>query len=259
MILRPWDGASRSPVATAGYRRAEVAALSSDLPSLAQLFTFARDAELRFDTLRLQIEERTFGTRGEQRTLIDVMLRHPGEARVTTSDPNRGTKGNYKVWLADGETVRTYSGISRVGTHRPVRRAIRGLESRDLPGSSTVYVPITDLPMETLPETFVHPAGFCQNVLGSGEARIVGTAQQNGREVLVVECDHPRTVEVSADRPDHSLQVWFDRETGVISRLVETIAGQVTRDAIATVLEPDAALPPNAFMFTFPSDARMLY
>ncbi len=259
MSLRPWDGASRSPVAVAGSRRPELVALATELPTLAQLFTFARDAEQRFETLRLTIEDRTHGARGEQRQLIDVVMRHPGEARVTTSDPNRGTSGNYEVWLSDGETVRTYSGISRVGTHRPVRRSIRGLDSRDLPGTSTVYVRVTDLPAETLADTFVHPAGFCQNVLASGDARIVGSADQNGREVLIVDCEHPRTVEVSADRPDHALQVWFDRETGIISRLIETIAGQITRDAVATTLDPNAALPPNAFLFTFPSDARMLY
>src|SRR4051794_38562477 len=137
MSLRPWARASRSPVPAADDRRPEAVALSTDLPTLEQLFTFARDAELRFETLRLQIEERTFGTRGEQRTIIDVMLRHPGEARVTTSDPARGTRGNYEVWLGDGESVRTYSGLTRVGTHRPARRTIRGLENRDLPGTST--------------------------------------------------------------------------------------------------------------------------
>jgi hypothetical protein len=259
MSLRPWDGASRSPLARTGTRQPELVALPTELPTLGQLFTFARDAEQRFETLRLQIEERTFGARGEQRTLIDAVIRHPGTARVTTSDQARGTKGNFEVWVSDGETVQTFNGTTRVGTNRPVRRAIRGLESRDLPGSSTVYVPITDLPMETLPELFVHPAGFCQNVLATGDARIAGTVDHLGREQLVVESDHPRTVEVSADRPDHAFQVWFDRDTGIISRLVETIAGQITRDAIATVLEPDAALPPNAFLFTFPSDARMLF
>ena len=96
-------------------------------------------------------------------------------------------------------------------------------------------------------------------MLATGPCRISGTAEQHGREVVVVDCDHPRTVEVSADRPDHAIQVWFDRETGLITRLVETIGGQVTRDAIATVLDPDAALPPNAFLFTFPSDARMIF
>lgn len=259
MSLRPWNRASRSPIVAAGYRRPELVALPTELPTLAELFTFARDAELRFETLRLQIEERAVGARGEQRTLIDVMLRHPGEVRVTTSVPARGTKGNYEIWLSDGESVRTYSGISKVATDRPARRRIRGLEDPDLPGTAMVYVPITELPAETLPDTFVHPAGFCQNVLASGDCRIVATADHNGREVLVVESHHPRTVEMFADRPDHHLQVWFDRETGVISRLVETIAGQVTRDAVATVLEPDSVLPPNAFIFTFPSDARMLF
>jgi outer membrane lipoprotein-sorting protein len=236
-----------------------MAALPAGLPTVDQLFTFARDAELRFETLRLQIEERAFAARGEQRTLIDVMLRHPGEARIISSEPGPGARANYQIWLSDGATVRTYSGRTRVGTSRPVRRALAGLDSRDLPGTSTVYVPVTDLQAETLPDTFVHSAGFCQNVLTSGECRIAGTAEQNGREVIVVHCEHPRAVEVSADRPDHELDVWFDRETGIISRLMETIAGQLTRDAIATVLEPDAPLPPNAFQFAFPSDVRMIY
>ena len=108
MSLRPWDRASRSPVLAAGYRRPELVALSGQLPSPAQLFTFARDAELRFEQLRMSIEERTFGARGEQRTMIDVVVRHPGEVRVTTSEPARGTRGNYDVWLSDGETVRTF-------------------------------------------------------------------------------------------------------------------------------------------------------
>ena len=234
-------------------------ALPTALPTLEQLFTFARDAELRFETLRLQIEVRAIGARGDQRTLMDVMLRHPANVRVTTSDPDGGTRGNYIVWLSDGETVRTFSGVTRVGTSRPVRRRVRGLADRDLPGTSTVYVPVTELEKETLPETFIHPAGFCQNVLATGDCRIEGTAEQNAREVVIVQCHHPRTVEVSEDRPDHELQVWFDRETGVISRLIETIAGQVTRDAVATVLQPDSPLPPNAFTFSFPSDARMIF
>ncbi len=233
--------------------------MPAELPTLDQLFTFARDAELRFDTLRLQIEERTLGTRGDQRALIDVLLRHPGQARVTMTDPARGTRGNYEIWISDGETVRTFSGTTKVGTARPLRRRVGGLDDRDFPGSSTVYEPLTELPKESLPEVFVHPAGLCQNVLATGSCRIVGTADQNGREVLIVACDHPRAVDLSADRPDHQLQVWFDRETGLISRLVEMIAGQVTREAVATVLAPNALLPPTAFAFTFPSDARMLF
>lgn len=259
MSLTPWDRASGSPLAVAGTRRPELAALPDDQPTLEQLFTFMRDAELRFQTLRLTIEEHATGARGEQRTLIDVMVRHPGFARVTTSVPSRGTRGNYELWLADGDSVRTYSGISRVATDRPARARIRGLLDPDLPGHSTVYVPVTALPAETLPESFVHPAGFCQNVLATGDCRIVGTAEQNEREVIVIDCDHPRVVEVSADRPDHDLQVWVDRDTGIITRLVERIAGAVTRDAVVTNIVCNAPLPPNAFEFTFPSDARLLF
>ena len=259
MSLTSWDRASRSLVEVAGARRPELAAVATATPTLQQLFTFMRDAELRVQTLRLTIEERTWGARGEQRTLIDALLRHPGFARVTTSVPARGIKGNYELWLSDGDGVRTYSGISRVGTDRPARERIRGVDDPDLPGSSRVYQPLTALPAETLPETFVHPAGFCQNVLATGACRISGTAEQNEREVIVIDCDHPRAVEVSADRPDHTLQVWVDRETGIITRLVERIAGQLTRDAVVTSLIPNAPLLPTAFDFTFPSDARILY
>ena len=55
----------------------------------------------------------------------------------------------------------------------------------------------------------------------------------------------PRTIGIAADRPDHQLQVAFDRETGLILRLVETIGGEVTRDAVVTSLVPDAALTPS--------------
>ena len=96
---------------------------------------------------------------------------------------------------------------------------------------SAVYRPLTALPMETLPDTFVHPAGFCQNVLATGACWVSGTADVAGREAVVLDCDHPRTIEIWADRPDHHLQVSFDRETGLIVRLVETIGGAATRDA----------------------------
>jgi hypothetical protein len=261
MSLTRWNRASYLSPPSAEGRRPELAALPTDMPTLPELFTFMRDAELRFETLRMNIEERTWGARGETRTLIDVLLRHRGFARVTTSVPARGTRGNYELWLSDGDTVRTYSGISKVATERPVRQRIRGVGAgdRDLPGFSRVYDPLTALPAETLPELFIHPAGFCQNVLASGACRITGTADQGGREVIVVDCDHPRVVEVTADRPDHHLQVWVDRDTGVVTRLVETIGGEVTRDAVATSVVPDAALPRTAFDFTFPSDAKLLF
>jgi len=260
---RLWDRAADLQMVVGRRPRPESAALPADrLPSLAELFTFMRDAELRFDTLRMRIEERSFGVHGEQVAIVEVALRHPSDARVTTSQPALGTTANYELWVSDGEIVRTYSAPHRLGTERPVRRAVVGVsgpESRDLPGTSRVYAALTALPMETLPEAFVHPAGYCQNVLSSGDCRIVGLDQIAGREAVVVESDHPRTIEISADRPDFRIRIAVDRADGIILRLEESVGGVVTRDARVTAYEPDAPLAPSTFDFAFPTGTTMLY
>src|SRR5439155_11749437 len=210
---RLWDRASRLPVTAIGRHRADLAALPPGLPSVELLFNFMRDAETRFQTLRMRIEETSATTHGDHRTIIETTLRHPGEAKVITSDPERGIAGNYELWISDGITVRTYSAPNKLGTERPVRRSVVGLDDPDLPGMSTVYRPVTPLPMETLPDTFVHPAGYCQNVLATGRCWIAGTTDVAERETILVECDHPRTTEVATDRADHHFQVAVDRET----------------------------------------------
>ncbi len=257
--IRLWDRAANLPDRIDGHGGPELASLPAGLPSVDTLFTFARDAELRFATLRLRIEERTWTARGEQLSVIDTALRHPGLARVTTTQPSLGIAAAYETWVSDGETIRTYSAPHRLGTERPVRRAVEGLEDQDLPGMSTVYRSLTGLPRETLPDTFVHPAGFCQNVLGTGRCWVSGTTSVADREAIVVECDHPRTIGIAADRPDHHLDVAFDRDTGVILRLTETIGGGTTRDATVVELAPDATLPPTIFAFSFPTDATLIY
>jgi hypothetical protein len=113
--------------------------------------------------------------------------------------------------------------------------------------------------METLPDTFVHPAGYCQNVLTTGRCWISGTDVVAGREAIVLEAEHPRSVELVADRPDFHVRVAVDRLDGVITRLTETIGGDVTRDAVVVVLEPDAPLAPATFEFAFPTGTTMLY
>jgi hypothetical protein len=254
---RLWDRAALVPVDAVG-RFPEVVALPPTLPTVAELFSFMRDAELRFQTLRMRIEERTFTARGEHLVAMDVAIRHPGQARVTTTEPGQGTAGNFELWIGDGNVIRTYSGVHRLGTSRPVRNRPRGLD-RDFPGPARVYEPVTPLPLETLPELFVHPAGYCQNVLATGRTWISGTDQVAGREAIVLECDHPRAIEVTADRPDFHIQVAVDRMEGIITRLVETIGGEVTREAIVTALDPDGPLPPGAFDFEFPDGTTMLF
>src|SRR5687767_8675255 len=108
MSSRPWDRAALVPARADGQRRrAEIAVLRAGLPRVSDLFTFMRDAELRFETLRMRIEERTIGARGKHLVVMELALRHPGEARVTTSEPGLGTAGNYEIWISDGSTVRT--------------------------------------------------------------------------------------------------------------------------------------------------------
>jgi hypothetical protein len=256
---RVWDRAAALPAPADGRRLPEVVALTPDLPTVAELFDFMRDAELRFGTLRLRIEEHAQTARGDDLTTMDVTLRHPGDARVTTTHGGSPGMADFEVWISDGEIVRTYSGVHRLGTQRPVRNRPRGLDDPDFPGPARVYEPVTALPKETLPETFVHPAGYCQNVLATGRCIVTGSALANGREAILLECDHPRTTEVAGDRPDHHLSITVDRDTGIIVRLVESIGGSVTRDAEVVDLVPDAALPASAFVFVFPTGTTMLY
>jgi outer membrane lipoprotein-sorting protein len=256
---RLWDRAAALPVPVDGRRLPEVAALPAGVPSVTELFDFMRDAETRFATLRMRIVDRTWTARGEEATTVDVMVRHPGSARVTTSLPGPAVGGAYEVWISDGELVRTYASAHTLGTQRPIRNRPRGLDDPDFPGASMVYEPVTPLPSETLPDAFVHPAGFCQNVLSTGPCAVTGTDLIGGREAILLTCDHPRTLGLAGDRPDFRLSIGVDRETGVIVRLVETIGGEVARNAEVTDLAPDAPLPPSAFEFVFPTGTTMLY
>jgi hypothetical protein len=256
---RLWDRAAALTVPVDGRRMPEVAALPPGLPGVAELFDFMRDAETRFATLRLRIVDRTWTARGEEATIVDVQLRHPGSAKVVTSLPGPEVGGPYEIWITDGDLVRTYASSHALGTQRPIRNRPRGLHDPDFPGMATVYEPVTPLPAETLPETFIHPAGFCQNVLATGPCTVTGTDLIAGREAILLRCDHPRTTELAGDRPDFNLEIGVDRETGVIVRLIATIGDNVTRHAEVTELAPDAPLPPAAFEFVFPSGTTMLY
>jgi hypothetical protein len=256
---RLWDRAAALTVPSDDHRRPAVVALAAGPPTVSELFDFMRDAELRFATLRMRIVERSQTARGPESVALEVMLRHQGDAKVTTTPEASGAKAAYEIWISDGELVRTYAAVHHVGTQRPIRNRPRGLHDRDFPGSAKVYEPLTALPMETLPDTFIHPAGFCQNVLATGRCRIAGTDLLLGREVVLLECDHPRTTEVAADRPDFHLSIAVDRETGVILRFIETIGGVETRHAEVVDFGPDAPLPPSAFVFVFPTGTTMLY
>jgi len=255
---RVWDRAA-ALVPLDGRRRPQIAALPLGLPTVAQLFDFMRDAELRFAALRLRVEERTQTARGEELTTSEVALHHPGRAKVTTTRDGERGKADYEIWISDGDLVRTYAAVHKLGTQRPIRNRPRGLDDRDFPGSSRLYEPVTALPMETLPDTFIHPAGYCQNVLATGRCTVIGAEVLVGREAIVLQCDHPRTTELVGDRPDFRIEIAADRETGVILRLIESIAGITTRQGRVTEILPDAPLAPSTFQFVFPTGTTMLY
>ena len=255
---RLWDRAAL-PVQTGDRRLPAVASLPAALPTVAELFDFMRDAELRFATLRMRILEETCTTRGQDALQLDVLVRHVGHARVTTSRPGRVLAQDYEIWISDGDLVRTYAAAHKLGTQRPMRNRPRGLDDPDFPGMSRVYEPVTALPMETLPDTFVHPAGYCQNVLSTGQCSVIGTNTASGREAIWIRCDHPRTIEIAGDRPDHVIELAVDRELGVILRLIERMGQDITRDAEVTELAVDAPLPPTAFDFVFPTGTTMLF
>ena len=116
---RLWDRAAALPARTDGTRLPEVVALDAGLPTLDELFDFMRDAELRFATLRLRIEERAWTSRGEEITLMDTVVRHPGDAKVTTTRPGdgdiHGLTGQLRPLVVagripDGQQVRSHSG-----------------------------------------------------------------------------------------------------------------------------------------------------
>ena len=227
MSTSAWDRAGSLPVPASGIAAPEIVALRDELPSVEELFTFMRDAELRFRTLRMRIEEHAFTARGEE--LVDratCSSSIPGRRR--SSPPPAPTTQRAVTTTSGSPTARPSAPTRpRARWGRPARSAPRprGLDAR-LPGHVRVYTPVTALQMETLPDLFVHPAGYCQNVLATGSCRIVGSTTVAGREAIVLECDHPRAIEVAADRPDFAIRVAVDRADGVILRLEESIGGK---------------------------------
>jgi len=258
----PSAAPAATPV-TLERRSPELVALGADAPTLGQLFTFMRDAELRFDSLRMRIVDRRVTTTGLVDEVSEVWLRQPSQARVVTRrlEPGQDTlTGDHSVWLTDGEVVRTYDAVSRTASTRPVRTRPEGLTDPDLPPFSRAYAPHILLPFETVVDTFVHPHGFCQNVLVTARLRLLGTTPLAGdREAYLLRADHPRTTEVLTDRPDRWLEVGVDRLTGAILLLTEHIADLVTRDAEVTDFEPDAALADDVFKLHISSDVRRMY
>ena len=234
-------------------------ALPATAPSIDELFDFMRDAERRFRTLRMRVVDRANTAHGPIDTTIELWLAHPGRAKVIENHAARGTRpASYSVWVSDGRRVRTYDSGSNVATDRTHRHVPEGINDPSLPWSSRVVPPITELPAESLPEAFVHPAGLTRN-LATGSVALVGQATIAGREALLLEVDAPRATLIETDRPDHAEVIGVDRATGIVLLLEERVADAVTRRAEVTYLEPDARVRDEDFVIHVPEDATPIF
>lgn len=240
-------------------RPPEQATLPSPVPELGELFRFMTEAELRFESLRMRIVDRRLTTHGEETETHEIWLRHPGTAKVI-STRGKPTDRDFDVWLSDGETVHAYDAKGNTSSIRrlPVRPV--GVTDPELPPFAKIYLPVTTLPPESLADTFIHPHGFCRNVLATGVVRRRGTqVLAGGREAILLRCDHPRTSHVLTDRPDHWLEVGVDLQTGVILLLAEHVGPSMTRHAEAVMAAMDEPIPDGVFRLHISGDTRTLY
>ena len=234
-------------------------ALADDVPTIEELFSFAREAELRVQTLRMTIEDRVVNAKGEQVTTHEIQLEHPGHVRIMTRHSTEPMSREYEIWLSDGETATNYNAATRVASVRKLRDRVVGSDQRDLPRFARQYVPLTRLPAGTLAETFIHPHGLFRNVLVTGPLAVIGTRSVAGREAIVVRAQHPRSAKVLVDRPDRSIEVGIARDSGFVVLLTERIGDSITRHAEATTLDLDPTLFDSAFELKLPADVRKLY
>jgi len=248
-----------SETALTTLRTPDYPTLPAATAELDELFAFMAQAELRFESLRMRIVDHQTTTHGDEVVTHDIWLRHPGSAKVV-STRGASSEGDYDVWVSDGETVRTYNAAGNYATQRTLRAGPVGAVDPRLPGRSRVYAPQTVLPPETLADTFVHPHGFCRNVLASGVVYRRGTqALSGGREAILLRCDHPRVSHVMLDRPDHWLEVAVDAQTGMLLLLAEHVGDRMTRHAQVVNVRLDETIPDAAFTIHTSADTRSIY
>jgi hypothetical protein len=207
----------------------------------------------------MTIEERSVTARGDEAVRHEVLVRHPGRARVTTRRSSDPLSRDYEVWIGDGDTVRTYRASDRLASVRTARTGVVGADRPGLPLWARTRPVLTQLPAGSLADTFVHPHSLFRNVLVTGPLSIEGTLTIAGRDALLVRSRHPRTSEVLVDRPDRWVDIAIDRSSGFVTLLAEHVGDAETRRGEVTLLEIDPDVPDEAFTLHLGADVRMLY
>lgn len=233
-------------------------ALPQGLPTAAQLFAFAADAESRIHTLRARIEERATTANGISRVDTEIFLARP-RVRITTIRREGPGSGDYDLWSTDGSIVDQYSSATNTRTRRPVRRAPEGIDDRELPNSATIDTAHGPLPAKSWATTMLRPANFCVTVLATATLGEIGEATIAGRAALEIDAAAPRAVGLEGDRADFRYRVAFDRITGAILAIEELRGERVVRNAVTTAFNVDEAMPDAALTPEIPSNAVAIY
>ena len=228
-------------------------ALPGGIPSVAQLFAYAAEAERRVQTLRLRAEERSVTAAGESVTQTELLVDRP-RARVTTIHG-----GSYDVWATDGSVIEQYSSASNTSTRRPHRAAPAGLDGEGMPSTVAVGETLGPLPSKGWATTLLRPSHFCSNVLSSAVLGAVYETTHLGRATLAIDAAAPRTIDRIGDHAAFRYQVTFDRQTGLLLVVNELHHDQLVRSVTVTTLTIDAAIPASEFVLEIPSDARKIY
>ena len=233
-------------------------ALPQGVPSAAELFAFAADAESRIRTLRARIEERATTASGISHVDTEIFLDRP-RVRITTARREGPGAGSYDLWSTDGSTVEQYSSATNTRTRRPVRRAPEGLDDRDLPSAATIDAAHGPLPAKSWAATMLRPANFCTTVLATATLGRIGETSVAGRAALHIDAAAPRAVGLEGDRVDFRYRVAFDRITGAILAVEELRGERVVRNAVATAFIVDEKIPDAALVLEIPADAVAIY
>jgi len=102
---------------------------------------------------------------------VEVVLRH--RARRSDDDPRTAGPGkiDYDIWISDGDLVRTYAAVHKLGHPAASRNRPRGLNDRDFPGSSSCTSRHRAAPWRPWPDNVHPPAGLCQTCFARAGAR----------------------------------------------------------------------------------------
>lgn len=235
-----------------------IRALPQGLPTAAELFAFAADAEGRIQTLRARIEERATTASGVSRVDTELLLARP-RVRITTVRREGSGAGEYELWSSDGSHVEQYASATNTRTRRPARRAPEGLDDRDLPSASAIDTAYGPLPAKSWATTMLRPANFCASVLATATLGPVGETTVAGRAALYIDAAAPRAVGLEGDRSDFRYRVAFDRITGAILAVEELRGERVVRNAVTTTFSVDEEIPQTALTLEIPTDAVGIY